>query len=429
MQIRKPFYAVLGFLVVLLVAAYLSPTPTAYVLYRVIILGFLVVLMTIFWAVSGLRGIEINRTARILRQQVGQVFEERIEVRNRSWLTRLWLEVRDLSSLPHKSGVHILSRIGKGQHRSFIARTVLTRRGAFLLGPTQISSGDPFGMFAVDKVFPGTHYLVVLPFFVNLDNFVEPPGKLPGGQARRLKSLEVTPYAAGVREYVPGDPLNRIHWRTTARKERLMVKEFEQDPLADVWIILDAQQGMHVSLAEEEHEQDVDTLWMQPRKKADRLPADTFEYCVSSAASVAKYFLDNGRPVGFACAGQTLSAIQAERGERQLAKILETLAFLKPEGKLPIEGLIESQSDLIPRGSTVVVISASPSHGIIVAQDVLLHKDLKPVFIFAEPSSFGAHFDVSEVVERLAAGRIPVIVIRKDDNLKSTLERVYLTVV
>jgi hypothetical protein len=52
---------------------------------------------------------------------------------------------------------------------------------------------------------------------VDFQFFLAPFGILPGGHALREKTLEVTPYAAGVREYVPGDPLKRIHWPSSEK--------------------------------------------------------------------------------------------------------------------------------------------------------------------------------------------------------------------
>ncbi|MEZ4612148.1 MAG: DUF58 domain-containing protein [Caldilineaceae bacterium] len=49
----------------------------------------------------------------------------------------------------------------------------------------------------------------------------------------------MTTNAAGVRDYYPGDSLNRIHWPTTARMRRLMTKEFELIPRRDIWLYLD----------------------------------------------------------------------------------------------------------------------------------------------------------------------------------------------
>ncbi len=82
----------------------------------------------------------------------------------------------------------------------------------------------------------------------------------------RQRSADVTPHAAGVREYVPGDPMKRIHWPSTAHKGRLMVKEFEQDPQADIWIFLDAQQEVQVRQPEPEPGFIGDGLWLHRPK-------------------------------------------------------------------------------------------------------------------------------------------------------------------
>jgi hypothetical protein len=55
-------------------------------------------------------------------------------------------------------------------------------------------------------------------------------GLLSGGEALRRRTHYVTTNASGVRDYAPGDSFSRIHWRSTARRNRLIVKEFELDP-------------------------------------------------------------------------------------------------------------------------------------------------------------------------------------------------------
>lgn len=67
------------------------------------------------------------------------------------------------------------------------------------MGPTIISSGDPFGMFAFSKVIPGERTLLVLPYSVDLKAFPFPSGLLPGGKALRRRSLEVVPRGGGKR--------------------------------------------------------------------------------------------------------------------------------------------------------------------------------------------------------------------------------------
>jgi len=422
MIIRRAFLAYLVLLGGVYVTAFLSEPQNSYVYYRIGYLLILVGLVSLIWTAASLRGLEVRRTSRVLRQQVGQIFEERFEIINQSGLGRLWLEVRDLTDMPGKRGSKVVANIGRHQYRSYFSRTLLTQRGSFLLGPTMISSGDPFGLFGREKLFESDNKLVVLPYMVALDNFPGPTGRLPGGRALRRKSLEVTPYAAGVREYAPGDPLSRIHWRTTARTDRLMVKEFEQDPQADVWVLLDALHGVHLALPYTPYDQlQREQFWVLPEKVDVPLPPDTFEYAVSAAASIVNYYISEGRSVGFASAGTHLNLIPAERGERQLGKILEVCAFLKPEGKLPLLGLIEGQANQIVRGSTVVLVTASNTDNMILAVDILLRRDLQPVVVLIDPRGFGSATSSDEIAEQIRQYNVPVSLIRRNDPLQAAL--------
>ena len=81
---------------------------------------------------------------------------------------------------------------------------------------------------------------------MDIPEFTLPIGILPGGDAVRRRTQQVTTNAAGIRDYAPGDSFSRIHWPTSARKNRLFVKEFELDPLADVWLLMDAERTVHV---------------------------------------------------------------------------------------------------------------------------------------------------------------------------------------
>jgi uncharacterized protein (DUF58 family) len=80
---------------------------------------------------------------------------------------------------------------------------------------------------------------VVTPHTVPITRFSPPVGYLPGGEAMHRRTPYVTASVSGVRDYAPGDSFNRIHWPSTARTSRLISKEFELDPLSDVWIFLD----------------------------------------------------------------------------------------------------------------------------------------------------------------------------------------------
>jgi len=433
MHIRRTFWVLLALAVILLFAATtpfmplvanrkaLTPEMQAVFLRPLYLIAGMIIISPV-WAYLSVRSLEIHRYTRLLRYQVGQVFEERIEVTNNANWKRLWMEVKDNSSLPASRGSKVLAGLGSRQARSYITRTYLIKRGGFPLGPTTITSGDPFGLFAYNRSYPAEKTLVVLPFMVDLAGFPIQPGMLPGVRALRRRSLEVSPHAASVREYAPGDPLSRIHWKTTARRDRLMVKEFEQDPQADIWIFIDAQSSIQQAVSIPEAQGAQNEFWTFFQKTEVTIPPHTFEYAVSSAASIANYFIRQGRPVGFACNGKTAIVHQAERGERQLGKILDTLAYISADGETPLLALVEAQSNRIPRGSTVVLVTAATDTTVDLSLDVFFRQDLRPIVVFIDPLSFGSSLSSGAVSARTRARNIPATVIRRDIPLNESLE-------
>lgn len=388
---------------------------------RLTLLFALILGVNALWSALSILGFDLHRSSRTSRKQVGEIFIEYFEVVNRSIIPKVWVKVSDQAKLPGISGSRVLTFIGSRLSRNYVAYSFLEKRGLFNLGPTEIETGDIFGLFLVRKRFESRGRLLVIPYTVDIYDFPAPFGVLPGGRALRQKTLEVTPYAAGVREFVPGDPLKRIHWPTSARKQKLIVKEFEKDPLAEVWIFIDARKSIHVSREGGDH-LDTSELWWVRQKQVFQLPPDTEEYAISIAASIAKYYIRQKREVGLVSAGQSYSVIPAERGERQLGKILETLAVLRAEGDMPIWGLISSQWGHLVRGSTVILITPSTDEKILTAVMELIQRGLMPVVVLIDPSSFGSLESTHEIEAQLVNRGILTFVIHHDDDIKSVLE-------
>jgi len=386
---------------------------------RMAYLGLLLVVGAGIWAVISMRGIRLNRQARILRASMGEVFEEHFEIRNAAWTTCLWLEIINRSNLPMAAGSRLLTGIGPHQRRFYNARTLLYRRGAFLLGPTSMASGDPFGLFTIRKQILAKDMLVVLPMTVPISYFPPPPGLLPGGKTVRQRATDVTPHAAGVREYVPGDPMKRIHWPSTAHRGRFMVKEFEQDPQADIWLFLDAQQEVQASSPEQAVVFREDGWWL--RRPNVVLPRDSFEYVISVAASLASYFLMERRAVGLACAAGKSTVVSAERGERQVTKIMETLAFLQPDGTLPLLGLVTMRAKLLPIGTGVILITPSTQPELLLAVEDLQRRNLRPVVVLVKADTFGGAGEYESIVAGLLRRNVPVCPVGFGDDLSVQL--------
>ena len=280
-------------------------------------------------------------------------------------------------------------------------------------------TGDPFGLFEVQRHISATSRLVVYPPIVSIAEFALPIGILPGGDALRRRTHHITANAAGVREYAPGDSFSRIHWKSTARRDRLIVKEFELDPLADIWIMMDADRTVHVG---EYAPTDAEAEAMPWETAAQfTLPAATEEYVVAIAASLANFFLQRDRAVGFATYGQSHEVIQVDRGSRQLTKILETLAVIRAQGTVSLGQMLTMEGDQLSRGTTMIVITPSVREEWVAAAQRLMRRGLRVIAVLVDPESFGGRAGAARTAGLLAAVGIPSYIVREGDDLRVAL--------
>jgi uncharacterized protein (DUF58 family) len=392
-------------------------------------------LVSFLWSRVALRGVEVERAPRTNRAQVGQYFVERFRVINHSRLPKLWIEARDMSDLPGYRVTSVTVWLGfrepteVGAHRSITVtvglppkhtrewnvRTLCTQRGRFQLGPLTVGSGDPFGLFPTQFDLPSRQHIVVLPYTAPLQSFPLPSGRLPGGEAMRQRTHQITPNAYTIRDYAPGDSLSRIHWKSTARLRQLMVKEFELDPLAEVWIILDADREVQYKRAAKAEERIVKV------GEAYKLPPSTFEYGVAAAASLVRYFLALNRSIGLVSYGSMRHVSQPETGDAQQYRMLESLAVADAEGKHPLQDVLKIESPRIPQGSTVILITSSGSEKMVTGVRQLMHAGRQPILVMVEPTSFGASRGISGAVDSARKMGIPVRVVHFGDDLGEAL--------
>jgi len=242
---------------------------------------------------------------------------------------------------------------------------------------------------------------------------------MPGGDALRRRTHYVTANAAGVRDYAPGDSFNRIHWRSTARRDRLIVKEFELDPLSDIWLFLDGNEAVQAGQDNRTSPESTAPLWVGSRATVN-LPASTEEYAVSVAATLAQYFVRHDRTIGLLTYGRDREVVQPDRGERQLTKMMETLAVFRATGRVHLADALSIESQQLPRWSTLIIItSASDTEWVLAAQSLRRH-GLRVVAVVVDAASFGGYTQAG-VLEALLSAGIPAFRIKNGDNLVSAL--------
>src|SRR5439155_4188029 len=99
---------------------------------------------------------------------------------------------------------------------------------------------DPFGLDRIEQPLSAPGALLIYPRLVELDRLFSESGRL-GRDGRRLLLRRPAGFDLhSVREYERGESLRKVHWRSTAKRGQLMVKELEDSPRDDVAVVLDA---------------------------------------------------------------------------------------------------------------------------------------------------------------------------------------------
>jgi len=367
-------------------------------LYRFSYVLVLATAIAFLWSWLNLRSLEATAERKTTRTQVGQWAEERLWIRNRGLLPKSWLEVMDKTDLPGHHTATVITLPGKG-FRSWLVRTQCLRRGRFTLGPLSVVSGDTFGLFRLERTWGATHNLLVYPRTVDLPRLFLPPNDLPGDSTLQKRTQHITPNASSVRDYVYGDSFNRIHWLTTVRTGRLMVKEFDAEPSSEIWLILDLDEKVHAGAEDE----------------------STEEYGVTIAASIAKRYLDANFSLGLVAYGQERIVIQAERGPAQINRVMDALALIKAKGTVPLEQVLVTESNRFGRHTTVVIITPSSRQEWLLGLRHLTQRKARLAIVLLEGASFGGVDGSAPILDHLASSDLSTFLVRQGEDISKAL--------
>ncbi len=317
-------------------------------------LAMILMVAAVSWAWSrwSLKGVACERGLSTSRVFPGEGIYLNLRLINRKPLPVSWLSVRTAipaglelvkpseaaplvspataTVIEHSTAIPAYASASWDQH------VVCRHRGYYPLGPMAVASGDAFGLYSRAVVVESGDAVIVYPRILSLEELGLPARSLLGDTRAQLRLFEDPSRTMGVREYVPGDGLRRVHWKATARQGRLQVRVHEQTTTHKVGLFLSADDFAG-------------------------LTDDDFELAISVMASVARSLVyrggqvglwvnakgaDNGRPARLPAAG----------GQEQLVQVLEALAKVTRSSNGDFASFFAAQRADLSFGTTPVFI-------------------------------------------------------------------------
>ncbi len=263
---------------------------------------------------------------------------------NKGRLPVIWLQVHEALPLQLiappfiQRAVSIAPRSSASIHYEMNGR----KRGYYPIGPFRMLSGDLLGMMPDQELIGGVEHITIYPQIVpmrGLNLF----SRSPFGELRSYNPIfEDTSRAQGKRDYVMGDSLRRVDWKTTAALGRLQVKTYSPSMALETMVCLN----------------------MNPEDYDPRLRFDLAEVAVIAAASTANWISGKKQPVGLVTNGSdplteqsSFQTILPRKGSGGLMSILDVLARVEAEQSVPFLPLVRREMARMAWGTTVVLIT------------------------------------------------------------------------
>jgi uncharacterized protein (DUF58 family) len=317
------------------------------------------------YARRGLTGVRADYRVINPRTHVGELLQAIYRVENHDRLGKPWIECWNESTMPNSLPGRVVGLPSRGT-RQWLAKVTLTRRGSFRLGPLRVRTGDPFGLFSTEMQVGQPTSVVVFPEIVALPHWRLPPSPIDGTAPARRRFEAATPLVSTVRPYVHGDAINRIHWLSSARHSELLVKEFDLEQAADLWMLLDLDRGVHAGIGNDA----------------------SVETAVTVAASIAMRTLADNRAVAMTASARRIQVHQPDRGPRVEQKLLHLLANVQADGGHSLAEVLNATVPQLRRGMTLCIITGSTDRTWVRGLSALRRRGVAALVILLDRASY-----------------------------------------
>ncbi len=299
---------------------------------------YVVILILAYWdAQDALVGLTVDRTHH------SRTFEKsRVDVTLRLAIDRprpiYLLRIQDTFPPAAQEKIGHLVRDAFSAHSNYeiyYSRPCVRRRGEYTLGPVTAQMADPMGLFPQSTTLPVFSNLVVYPLARSLPALsVLGQGTLFHVGRETTRRSGQSEEFIGLREYRPGDTPLHIHWPSSARHERFIVKEFQETVVTEVILVLDLTRLSLTGLGDQ----------------------TSAELVIQAGAATAARAIEQSHRVEVFTIANTVDHIPLGGGGEHLTTILDRMALYRSGGDTPFPNALEHIAPLIRRGATLVAV-------------------------------------------------------------------------
>lgn len=261
--------------------------------------------------------------------------------------------------LTHKNGTELVfettlvpdwRRRGEWQYK-----TPALRRGLYSFGRTECVTEDVFGLFEHQGTLELPQTIAVLPQLVAIREWQQFHHMMKGTNhhSTTTRAVRETTQINGVREYMYGDRLSRIHWNATAKTGTWKSKEFERESLPKTYLVLDRQQKGYGDQEE-------------------------FELSVSVAASLFQYGASRGLALGLISTGSQDVYFEPRPGQNQQKAVMQHLVDVEADGIYSLRQVLKEKVQDMAPGSFIALITPASGEPLLQIMSWLKQQQLNP---------------------------------------------------
>lgn len=320
-----------------------------------IVLLVILLLLAEFTRVKGFEKLTIRRETDRLAVNEGEVVKVAVVIENNKWLPISFILLKEKipGNIEFDSEENANTQVEFNYHvtrysiRWFerLKRTYTIKaykRGTYLLKEIDVSIGDIFGFYSNDVTIDDYIELLVYPKLIDLKNLEFSTTSLYGDNIIKRWIYKDPLYIKGIREYNTEDRMKDIHWKSSLKMNKLMVKDYDYTSEMELVILMDVQCG--------------DLYWQSINSKA-------IERGVSLSASFAREALKAGIPVGMItnsqlmCYGNSLCK-EVKPSLNSLKGIMELCARIDYTPRLGLYEFLLQEAKYFNRNRTYIIITS-----------------------------------------------------------------------